>query len=1168
MSHWIWILFFVTGALRGQVPDVTISRIEVVQTIQDDEQSVPLVAGKATAVRVFVRQAGQATPLISNVTAVVRGLRGGVEIPLSPLRPVNPAISAQVSPDRNNPLHSLDLIMPLAWTEAGKLELRAELRLPSGVFEFPSDNNNAVREVEFVATATPSIVWLPLCTADGRCATGALNHTRLMQKLFPYADGTLRYTDVPVPAVRVPVAPDTDEGSVALLAHLEKWRILLQESPLKPDLLVGWLPRGTKTVAPGGGAGGTVWVVEQSDAALSEQVLARQFAAAYAGGDSCGNTIQEPGYDPVASRLMTAARLEFTSYCTTAAAGVWTSVGLAKFLAGRPVPGAVSAEEPSFLVSVAKDGAARTRLREGGMREMARLSTAGDAPTVSITAPVPGENVVRWSAADAEGRSLTYLLSYSNDDGATWTPLGVDLTETEFAFDPAVMLQGNLRFRVQASAGVDVGSATTDAVNYQADPTMELPATTFDLGSVTTLTYAERGVRVRNTGKGPLVLQNFASSDAFPVVTPVPFTVRAGTERQLWVRAFPRVSGGDTATLTADTNDPANPSLSVTLRDSAYDRPVPSITVSVLSLDFGQVSVGQTREMVFALGNEGTAPLTVTSLSTLNARFAVVSPTAQFQLQPGELRAVTARFTPNAGGVQVGSLSIGSNDPSLPSHRIDLRGEGLTTTTPAIEVSTTALDFGSLTAGQVQSRSTTVRNAGTGVLSVNSLNIDNGAFRVASPVGPFTLNAGGTQVISIQFAPSAAGAQSGELAIASNDPARPRVTVTLTGTATAVGPAPSPRITTLIPSSIQRGGPRFNLTVTGTNFTEASMVTWNGANRPTVYGNSTRLMASIAPEDVANATAVTVGVTNPAPGGASNTTLQFVVNPNGASAQIVNMDLSACPVITSTLTAYDNVGLPITVLDGGNINCSEDGTGASCGAIPALNLGSRLSVQLILHATADYSDPAARRISLLNQRRIAQALVKTMTTVDRVGVSQFDNGVRSLIDFTEADSRDALLDAIDGLRDPIGSGSALYEAVSDAVRRLNGQTGRRKAIVVFSTSTNTYPNAQIPYDDLARLLQSSGIPVYTFPLGTGATNNAVVSILNQFAVDSNGRMFNDQELDQASVMSRLAETLSNQQFVTYTTPRPDGTSHTARFNIAKEGAVFSVLRAYPGCPAR
>src|SRR5258708_1012100 len=102
MTQWIWMLSIAAGIASAQVPDLTIGRIEAVQTVQDDAQTVPLAAGKATAVRVFIKQQGVTNPSIANVGAILHGLRDGIEIASSPLRPLNPPITAQASPDRAN----------------------------------------------------------------------------------------------------------------------------------------------------------------------------------------------------------------------------------------------------------------------------------------------------------------------------------------------------------------------------------------------------------------------------------------------------------------------------------------------------------------------------------------------------------------------------------------------------------------------------------------------------------------------------------------------------------------------------------------------------------------------------------------------------------------------------------------------------------------------------------------------------------------------------------------------------------------------------------------------------------------------------------------------------------------------------------------------------------
>ena len=76
-----------------------------------------------------------------------------------------------------------------------------------------------------------------------------------------------------------------------------------------------------------------------------------------------------------------------------------------------------------------------------------------------------------------------------------------------------------------------------------------------------------------------------------------------------------------------------------------------------------------------------------------------------------------------------------------------------------------------------------------------------------------------------------------------------------------------PTISALNPASVIAGGPAFNLAVAGTNFVSGSIVRWNGADRPTTFGNSTQLTAAIPASDIAAAGTANITVSNPAPGG-------------------------------------------------------------------------------------------------------------------------------------------------------------------------------------------------------------------------------------------------------------------------------------------------------------
>jgi hypothetical protein len=98
---------------------------------------------------------------------------------------------------------------------------------------------------------------------------------------------------------------------------------------------------------------------------------------------------------------------------------------------------------------------------------------------------------------------------------------------------------------------------------------------------------------------------------------------------------------------------------------------------------------------------------------------------------------------------------------------------------------------------------------------------------------------------------------------------------------------PIPRITALAPNSAQAGGPAFTLTVTGQNFVSDSVVRWNGATRPTTFGNSTLLTAMIPAEDIANVGSAMITVFTPPAGGGESNSLTFAINAAPAPPPVV-----------------------------------------------------------------------------------------------------------------------------------------------------------------------------------------------------------------------------------------------------------------------------------------
>ncbi|PYI88128.1 MAG: hypothetical protein DME26_04120 [Verrucomicrobia bacterium] len=104
---------------------------------------------------------------------------------------------------------------------------------------------------------------------------------------------------------------------------------------------------------------------------------------------------------------------------------------------------------------------------------------------------------------------------------------------------------------------------------------------------------------------------------------------------------------------------------------------------------------------------------------------------------------------------------------------------------PTIDVSPLSLDFANVIVGETKDRSLTLRNVGTGPLTVNSIGSDNPAFIVISPLGSFGIATGAQQVVTVRFAPTRTNSQTATLAIRSDDANRGIVNVLCSGNGTS-----------------------------------------------------------------------------------------------------------------------------------------------------------------------------------------------------------------------------------------------------------------------------------------------------------------------------------------------------------------------------------------------
>ncbi len=89
-----------------------------------------------------------------------------------------------------------------------------------------------------------------------------------------------------------------------------------------------------------------------------------------------------------------------------------------------------------------------------------QLTASDHAPVITITAPAPGsqflseEVVLEWSASDADGDELVFLIDYSADGGISWVNISAPWPSSPFSvFSSSIQPSQNALFRVTALDG-------------------------------------------------------------------------------------------------------------------------------------------------------------------------------------------------------------------------------------------------------------------------------------------------------------------------------------------------------------------------------------------------------------------------------------------------------------------------------------------------------------------------------------------------------------------------------------------------------------------------------------------------------------------------------------------------------------------------------------------
>lgn len=289
-------------------------------------------------------------------------------------------------------------------------------------------------------------------------------------------------------------------------------------------------------------------------------------------------------------------------------------------------------------------------------------------------------------------------------------------------------------------------------------------------------------VTITNSGPSTVTISNAAATGTgFSFNGPtLPATLTAGQSATFNAIYTPTVAGNSSGNLTI-TSNANNSTLIVPLTGVGVTQG--QVTANPASLSFGNVATGSSKTLPETLTNSGGTSLTISAASASGGGFTLSGITLPLTLNAGQSASFNVQFAPTATGAVTGNVTINSNG-SNPTLNIPLSGTGVTAGT--LSANPTSLSFGNVTVNTNSSLPETLTNMGGANVTISQATVTGTGFSVTGLTLPVTLTPSQSVAFSVKFAPTAAGAVSGNLAIVSDAPNSP-LNIALTGTGVTQG---------------------------------------------------------------------------------------------------------------------------------------------------------------------------------------------------------------------------------------------------------------------------------------------------------------------------------------------------------------------------------------------
>lgn len=481
--------------------------------------------------------------------------------------------------------------------------------------------------------------------------------------------------------------------------------------------------------------------------------------------------------------------------------------------------------------------------------------------------------------------------------------------------------------------------------NAGGSPTVTLSPSSLAFGSVLVgSSSASKTITLTNTGSATLTISgitingtNFAD---FAQTNNCGLSVLAGGSCTITVIFTPLSAASFSAQVSITDNATGSPH-TVALTGTGTTA-APGISFAPTSITFAALTVGMSSApTAVTVTNTGSGTLTISNVIISGGNATSFTQTNNCtSVAPAGTCTINVTLKPQAAGALASSVSVTDNAPASPQS-VPISGTGLGV--PSISFTPSSLPFGNQTvSGTTAALSTTVKNIGTGTLTLSSVTLTGanaGDFAISGNTCGGSLVVNATCVVSVTFTPGAPGARIANLTFTDNAAGSPQ-NVALTGTGTQAGAGFSPTSLDFPPQTVNTTSTPLTTTLTNTGSAtlNISSIAITGANASDFAISAKTCGATLAASGTCT---VSVNFT-PAAGGARAANLSFTDN---APASPQAVPLTGTGNVTSIAISPASLTFPATIV--GQSSAAQvltmTNTGGSSITVSAISVGGDFS---------------------------------------------------------------------------------------------------------------------------------------------------------------------------------------------------------------------------------